>query len=157
MEQVSETAQERAHQVREQANTFATEWRAQMSERSLAMRDRGVTALRSLAAELRQMAAAPTGSSETAHRAARSAADRIDAICADLERREPGDLMLQARAYARSHPTQVMVAMFAAGALVGRLMYGMSSHRSDGQTIDLRAEERRADYSSDIPDVGYIE
>lgn len=151
-DQAQEKAQQVAHQVREQADTVASEWRTQMSERSVAMRDKGVARLRSLATELRQMAAVPTGSSSTAHDVARIAADRIDTICAEIERRDPGDFVVEARAYARNHPTQVLIGMFAVGAIAGRLMRGASQHRQHSQpAIDLRDRT-----TTGIPDAGYI-
>lgn len=149
-DQAQEKAQQVAHQVREQASTMASEWRVQMSERSIAMRDRAVVRLRSLATELRQMAAVPTGSSSTAHEVARMSADRLDTICAELERRDPGDLVADARQYARNHPTQVLVGMFAVGALTGRMVRGATTQRQH-PSIDLRDTAATA-----LPDAGYI-
>lgn len=160
MEHVTDTAQEKAqqvaHQVREQADNVASEWRVQMTERSIAMRDKGVTRLRSLATELRQMAAVPTGSSSTAHDAARLAADRIDTLCSELERRDPGEMIVEARAYARRHPTQVIIGMFATGALVGRMMHGVSSQRSSSSQPSIDLRDRSDLPGSGIPDAGYI-
>lgn len=150
-DQAQEKAQQIAHQAREQAENVASEWRVQMSERSIAMRDKGVTRLRSLATELRQMAAVPAGSSSTAHDFARMAADRLDTICSEIEQRDPGDFVVEARAYARSHPTQVLIGMFAVGAFAGRMMRGATSGRREQTLIDVR--ETR---TSSIPDVGYI-
>jgi hypothetical protein len=153
MERVTEQAQNVAHDVREQAENVASEWRVQMSERSIQMRDRGVSKLRGLATELRQMAAVPTGSSTTAHELARIAADRLDVICAELEQRDPGDMMIQARSYARSHPAQVTAGMFATGLLVGRMLRG--SRSTQHRTIDVREGYRPS--GTGYSETGYIQ
>jgi hypothetical protein len=79
------------------------------------------------------------------------AATRIDMVCAELESRDPGDFIVEARQYARAHPTQVLIGMFAVGAVAGRLMRGASITRRPEALIDVRDTRM-----SSIPDPGYI-
>lgn len=143
MEQATEQAQHLAQQATEQVSNVANEWRVQMSERSVQMRDRLTSRMRSLSSELEQMASVPsaTGAS-TGHQAARQGAQFLQRAASTLDSREPGDWIVEARQYARQHPQRVMGALFISGLVLGRLGRSPSVAQSaHPQTVDLRATE----------------
>lgn len=145
MEQATEQAQHLAQQASEQASHVASEWRVQMSERSIQMRDRLTSSMRGLASELEQMASMPTTTGGSGHQVARQSAQYLRRFATSLDSREPGDWIIEARQYAREHPSQVMGLLFVSGLLVGRVGRSSSvapSSLATGrhqETVDLRA------------------
>lgn len=142
MERATEQAQQLAQQASEQVSGITTEWRVQMSERSIQMRDRLTRNIRGFAAELRQMAATPSASGNAGHQVARQGAEALDRVAGALDSREPGDWIVEARAYAREHPTQVATVLFISGLVAGRM--GRSTSVAPGQhsqSVDLRSTE----------------
>lgn len=140
MEQATEKVQELSHQATEQASNIASEWRVQMSERSIQMRDQLTKSMRSVSSELRQMSSMPSTSSNMGHQLAHQGAEMLDRFASTLDAREPGDWLVEARSYARQHPSQVMGAFFVGGLLFGRM--ARSSSVASGQhqqSVDLRA------------------
>lgn len=142
MERATEQAQQLAHQASEQVSGVTTEWRIQMSERSIQMRDRLTRNIRSLSTELRQVAATPSAAGNTGHQAARQGAQILDRMAGALDSREPGDWIVEARDYARQHPTQVASALFLSGLLAGRMGRSTAETRDlHPQSVDLRRTE----------------
>lgn len=143
MEQATEKVQELGHQATEQVSSMTSEWKAQMSERSVQMRDQLTKSVRTLSAELRQMASMPSGTaSNTGHQVARQAAQMLDRFATTLDSREPGDWLVEGRSYARQHPGPIIGAFFVGGLLVGRM--ARSSSVASGrhqESVDLRATE----------------
>lgn len=160
MEQATEQAQELAHKASEQASNMATEWRVQMSERSIQMRDRLTSRMRSLSTELEQMASTPTATgATTGHQVARQGAQMLRRTAASLDSREPGDWIVEVRQYAREHPQRVMGALFLTGLVLGRIGRSPSVAQSaHPQTVDLRATEPSFEpIAGSLPEPGYIE
>lgn len=146
MERTAEQVQHLAHQATDQVEHVTSEWRVQMSERSIQMRDRLCDSIRSVSSELRQMASMPSTSGNTGHKVARQGAEILDRIASGLESREPGDWIVEARQYARRHPTQVMGALFVSGLIFGRIARSGPSVPSPTpprpeRTVDLRATD----------------
>jgi hypothetical protein len=140
MGRVTEQAQNVAYTVREQAEGAASLWRVLMSKRSIQLRDQGISSLRNLTSELREMG--ESAGTTAARGLVGVVADRLDAVSADLEQRDPMDMLIEARSYARAHPTQVTIGMFASGLIMGRLLRGSRKHHP---TIDVREGFRQSD------------
>lgn len=140
---MTEQAQHLAHQASEQVSNVASEWRVQMSERSIQLRDRLTSRMRALSSELEQMASVPTTTgANTGHQMARQGAQFLRRTASSLDSREPGDWIVEARKYAREHPQQVMGALFLTGLVFGRIGRSPSvAQQPHPQTVDLRATE----------------
>ncbi|MEV1332409.1 hypothetical protein AB0J20_22875 [Micromonospora costi] len=131
---VAETAKEQGREVgREaarQARNLYGEARTQLAGQAGEQQRRAAGGLRSLADEMRTMAE-QGGQSGPVSELARQAADRVHGVAGWLEAREPGDLVTEARDYARRNPGTFLVGAAVLGVLAGRLTRNLSASGGD--------------------------
>jgi vacuolar-type H+-ATPase subunit H len=127
--QVAGTATEQAKEVvseaKRQARDLVGEARQQVRGQASSQQQQAAERIRSLADELREMAE-KSGQSGLAAELAQQASDRAYGLASWLERREPGDLIEEVRAYARRHPGTFLFGAAMAGVVAGRLTRGLA-------------------------------
>ena len=136
----SHVAQTAADQAREVVSETARQARDLLGEAGGHARDqasvqqqKAARQLRSVADELREMAA-KGGQSGVATEVAQQAAERIHGAASWLEQREPADVLQAVRDFARRRPGVFLAGAVAAGLAAGRLTRGMTdAARSGGQ------------------------
>jgi vacuolar-type H+-ATPase subunit H len=134
--QVAQTAVEHAQEVKDeavrQARDLAGEARQQVSSQVGQQHQALVSNLRSLGSELGSMTQSADGQSGVATELVSQAKDRIDGLANWLDGREPGQLLDEARDYARRRPGMFLLGALAAGVVAGRLTRGaVAAHTSD--------------------------
>src|SRR5690348_3848718 len=132
--QVAETARDQAGEVAEHARREARdlfhEARGQVTEQARGGQRKAGETLRSLAAELHEMAGGEHHG--PASDLAAQAAGRAEGLADWLDRREPGDLVEEVRSFARRRPGAFLLGAAVAGVVVGRLTRGaVDSARAD--------------------------
>jgi hypothetical protein len=139
---VAETAASGAKDVVAEATTQARQLfdqlRSELDGQASAQGQRAVAGLRSLADELRQMAAAPDQRG-VAGEAAQQAADRASSFADWLDNRAPGDILDEARSLARRRPGAFLLGAAAIGLLGGRMTRGLTGAGSDQQPSGVPA------------------
>jgi hypothetical protein len=130
---VASTATE---QVRNLADEARQQVGSQLGEQASTQRDRLVEMLRTLGNDLEQMAGG-VGDSGLAADLAHEVADRARAISDRLTDRKPGDLMEDARDFARRRPGTFLLGALAAGVVAGRVFRAAT----DGVAGAAAAEE----------------
>ncbi len=127
---VSSTAVQEAKAVSadaaQQARELVTQAKTQAEGQAVTQRDRIVEAVRSLSAELSQLAD-NSGQSGMATQFARQAADRSGQLATYLEQRQPSDLLEEARGAARQRPAAFLTGAGVAGFIAGRIVRGAAS------------------------------
>ena len=133
--QVASTATDQARQVadetRRQARDLMGEAAGHAREQASVQQQKTAEKLRSVAGELHDMAqksSEPGMAADLAHQAA----DRISAAASWLERREPGDLLEEIRAFARQRPGVFLAGAAVAGLAAGRLTRGLAASSETG-------------------------
>jgi hypothetical protein len=134
---VAQTAADQAREVvsetTRQARDLLGEAGGHARDQAFVQQKRAAYQLRSVADELREMAA-KGGQSGVATEAAQQAAERIHGAASWLEQREPADLVQAVRDFARRRPGVFLAGAVAAGLAAGRLTRGMTyTARSGGQ------------------------
>jgi len=133
--QVAQTTKEQAREVvgeaGRQVRDLAGEVRAQIREQTGNGRDRVVSGLRALGDELEQMAQRG-GQSGAATQLARRASGRSHDVARYLDEREPGQLVEEARSFARRRSGMFLIGAALAGVVAGRLTRASVS-QSGGQ------------------------
>jgi hypothetical protein len=134
--QVAQTAVEHAQEVKDeavrQARDLAGEARQQVSSQVGQQHQALVSNLRSLGSELGSMTQGADGQSGVATELVSQAKDRIDGLADWLDGREPGQLLDEARNFARRRPGVFLVGALAAGMVAGRMTRGVvAAHTSD--------------------------
>lgn len=134
---VAETAKLEARDVaaetQQQARHLYRQLRTEVTDQAATQHQRAATGLRSLADELGQM----VGTSQQpglATDVARQASDRARGFADWLEEREPGDILNEARDFARRRPGTFLMAAAAVGFLGGRMTRGLAD--DDGDRTD---------------------
>lgn len=118
----------------QQARELVTQARTQAEGQAVTQRDRIVEAVRSLSAELSQLAD-NSGQSGMATQFARQAADRSGQLATYLEQRQPSDLLEEARDVARQRPAAFLTGAGIVGFITGRIVRGAASgSRQSGQS-----------------------
>jgi hypothetical protein len=140
--QVAQTAVEHAQEVKDeavrQARDLAGEARQQLSSQASQQHQALVSNLRSLGSELGSMTQSTQGQSGVATELVGQAKDRIDGLANWLEGREPGQLLDEARTFARRRPGTFLLGALAAGVVAGRLTRGVvASHTSDDSSPEV--------------------
>ena len=116
---VAGTAAEQARNVMGDAVRQVSD---QLNDQATTQRDRLSQTLRSLGDDLEQMASpGPGPGSGIATDLAREVSDRARALGSHLEGREPGQLLDEARDFARRRPGTFLLGALAAGVVAGRL------------------------------------
>lgn len=133
--QVAQTAVEHAQEVKDeavrQARDLAGEARQQVSSQVGQQHQALVSNLRSLGSELGSMTKSADGQSGVATELVSQAKDRIDGLADWLDGREPGQLLDEARSFARRRPGMFLLGALAAGVVAGRMTRGVvAAHTS---------------------------
>lgn len=123
---VADVAKDEAKQVtteaKQQARNLVSEARTQIEDQSRSQRDRLVSTLRTLSDDLEQMSSQSEGgmASDLVHQGAAKMRGLTDNIAG----REPGELLDEARDFARRRPGAFLLGALAAGVVAGRLARG---------------------------------
>jgi hypothetical protein len=127
---VTGTAADQARNVvqetRRQANDLLGEARSQAREQASAQQRKAAQNLHTLADQLNEMAA-KSGDSGTAAQLAEEASNRVHGVASWLERREPADILDEARDFARRRPGTFLLGAALAGVLAGRMTRGATA------------------------------
>ena len=115
---VAGTAAEQARNVVGEAKQQVT---SQLSDQATTGRDKLSETLRTLGDDLQQMAQGQGPSQGLATDIAQEVSDRVRAFGSHLENREPGQLLDDARDFARRRPGTFLVGALAAGLVAGRM------------------------------------
>jgi hypothetical protein len=144
----TEQAKEVAAEARQQARDLLSEGRTQVRDQARAGQQRAASGLSMVADELRQMVD-KGGQSGVASELARQASDRIQYFANWLEQREPGDLLDEARRWARQHPGAFLLGAALAGVVAGRLTGGVvaAQRSSSGGPTTQRFADTTTDWS----------
>jgi hypothetical protein len=144
--QVAHTAVEHAQEVKDeavrQARDLAGEARQQVSSQVGQQHQALVSNLRSLGSELGSMTQGAEGQSGVATELVSQAKDRVDGLANWLDGREPGQLLDEARNYARRRPGMFLLGALAAGVVAGRLTRGVvAAHTADDSSGSVGATQ----------------
>ncbi|RKS75683.1 hypothetical protein CLV35_2160 [Motilibacter peucedani] len=124
-QQVAATAKEQGSQVvaeaANQARDLLGEARSQAQSQAGVQKDRAVTSVRSLADELQALVNGEGGQSGIATEIARQASERLHEVAGWVESREPGDLLTEAKEFARRKPGTFLIGAAVAGLMAGRI------------------------------------
>jgi len=139
---VAGTAQEKGKEVlgeaKTQAQSLLGQVREQLSQQTQQGHQSAHQGLSSIADELSAMIDGRGAQGGPASQLAEQARDRVNEIARWLEQRQPGDLVEEARNFARRRPGTFLVGALLAGVAVGRLTRGaVDAHRDSGSSTDL--------------------
>jgi len=115
---VAGTAAEQARNVVGEAKQQVT---SQLSDQATTGRDKLSQTLRTLGDDLQQMAQGQAPSQGMATDLAQEVSDRVRALGSHLENRDPGQLLDDARDFARRRPGTFLLGALAAGVVAGRM------------------------------------
>jgi hypothetical protein len=136
--QVAQTTKEQAQEVVAEATTqaraLAGELKTQASEQAGVQRDRIVEQLHSVGDELRQMVD-NGGQSGVATELAGELATRVKDAASYLDGKEPADLLVAVKDYARRKPGTFLIGAAVAGLVAGRLTRGARAATSDDDSV----------------------
>lgn len=132
----AETAKQQAGQVANEASAQARQLldqaREELTGQGAAQKERATSGLRSLADELSGMVQGDGVQPEgMAGDLARQASERVRSAADWLETHEPGDVLQEARRFARRRPGTFLLSAAAVGFLGGRLMRGFADEVKD--------------------------
>jgi hypothetical protein len=127
-EQVKQVATEAGQQVRDLMNEGLEQLRGQARDGQ----QKAAETLRELANQMHAMADNADQDGPMAE-VVRQAAERAGGVASWLASREPGDVLEEARAFARRRPALFLAGAGLAGMLVGRLTRGAIAHQKDEQ------------------------
>jgi hypothetical protein len=129
--QVAQTATDQTRQVAaetgRQVRDLLEEAQGQARDQASAQQQKAAVQLHSVADELGQMAA-NGGQTGVASEFARQAADRLHGAASWLEKREPADLLNEARNFARRRPGAFLIGAAVAGLVAGRVTRGLAAN-----------------------------
>ena len=149
---VTGTAADQARNVvqetRRQAGDLLGQARSQAREQASAQQRKAAQNLHTLADQLNEMAA-KSGDSGTAVQLAGEASNRVHGVASWLERREPTDLLDEARDFARRRPGTFLLGAALAGVLAGRMTRGATAVAQSGQP----GPRQSGSGSADAPDI----
>lgn len=139
-EETKNVAGTAAEQARNVVSDSVRQVSDQVNDHAITQRDRLSQTLRSLGDDLEQMAAqGPGPESGMAVDLAREVSERARALGSHLEGREPGQLLDEARDFARRRPGTFLLGALAAGVVAGRLFRATA----DGAAAAALAEPDR--------------
>jgi len=143
-QQVAATAKEQAGQVageaKGQAKEVLNQARRELQDQASSQHQRAAGGLHSLADELEGMATGTAPSSGVATDLVQQASSKARELARWLESREPGDLLDEARSFARRRPGMFLAGAAVLGLVGGRLTRGMADEaRDDSGTPDYPA------------------
>lgn len=114
--------------VKTQARGLLDETRNQVQDQSRTQRDRLVDTLRSFSDDLENMAQERSG---LASDAAREVSQRVRSFGAQLDGREPSELLDELRSFARRRPGMFLAGAAISGVIVGRILRGTRDAAQD--------------------------
>lgn len=122
-----------ASDAQAQARDLLDQARSELESQSRSQLEMLVSTLQGFADDLERMARGEGASSGLAQDVVREVSDKATALSAQLRDREPGELLDQARGYARSKPGTFLLGALAAGVVAGRFARGAKdAHGSTG-------------------------
>jgi hypothetical protein len=139
-----EQGREVAGDVRQQARRLTDQTRDSMSSQVQSQRDRAIGRLRTMSDELRTMSESSQDSGVGA-RVTRQAGVYAGQLADFLQDREPGELLDQARSFARQRPGVFLLGAAVAGVVAGRLSRGLVDVHRDGRSDADRDDRPPAD------------
>jgi hypothetical protein len=122
-------ARDVAAQTQQQARALYDQLRSEVTDQASTQSQRAASSLRALAAELGEMGSA-TQQQGIASDVARQASDRARGFADWLDQRDPGDILGEARDFARRRPGTFLAAAAALGFLGGRMTRGLADEDS---------------------------
>lgn len=142
-QQVAATAKEQAGQVageaKGQAREVLDQARRELVDQASSQHQRATGGLHSLADELQGIASGSGSGEGIAADLARQASTRARDLASWLEAREPGDLLEEARRFARQRPGMFLAGAAVLGLIGGRLTRGMADEARDDSGADVTA------------------
>lgn len=133
-------ARDVAAQTQQQARHLVNQLRAEVTGQASGQTQRAASGLRALADELGEMVGA-TQQQGIASDLARQGSDRARGFADWLEQREPGDILDEARDFARRRPGTFLATAAALGFLGGRMMRGLADDDSSSTSGSPRSVE----------------
>lgn len=133
-DEAQSVASEAADQARNLVNETLGQVSDQMHEQTRSQRDKLVGTLQTLSDDLERMASGEGGGSGMAESWAREVADRARTLSSRLDGREPGELLDEARQFARRRPGMFLLGALAAGVVAGRVARGAKDAGPSGST-----------------------
>jgi len=135
---VAQTAQDKGKEVLDEATSQAQSLLAQVREQLAQQTQQGHQnardSLSGIADELTAMLDGRGAQGGPASQLAEQARDRVSEVARWLEQREPGDLVNEARDFARRRPGTFLLGALIAGVAAGRLTRGVVAAHSDGSS-----------------------
>jgi hypothetical protein len=122
----------------------------QLSDQATTGRDKLSQTLQTLGDDLQKMVQGEGGGEGMAADLAREVSDRVRALGSHLENREPGELLDEARSFARRRPGTFLLGALAAGVVAGRVFRATA----DGAAAASLAESGGATGSAGTTDTG---
>ncbi|MDP9116243.1 MAG: hypothetical protein M3O28_03070, partial [Actinomycetota bacterium] len=126
----AEAVQEVAEEAAKQARDLVSEAKSQMSEQVKDQHEKLVTGLRALSDQLATMARSGEQSG-LASELVSQAQSRVHDVAGWLDGRAPGDLVGEARAFARRRPGAFLLGAALAGVVAGRMTRGVAAAHTD--------------------------
>lgn len=126
-----EQAQSVAAEAQQQAADLLGEARRQVEDQSRSQLDRLVGSLQQLADDLERMARGDGAEAGMARTLVTEVSDRARSISAQVQGREPAEVLDQVRDFARRKPGTFLLGALAAGVVAGRLARGAKEAKSD--------------------------
>lgn len=117
-------AQSVAADAHEQVRNLMDDARAQVQEQSRSQLDSLVSMLQGFADDLEKMARGEAAGSGLAQDVVTQVSDKAKGISSQLQGREPGEILDQARDFARRRPGTFLLGALAAGVVAGRVARG---------------------------------
>lgn len=147
-------ARDVAAQTQQQARQLFSQLRGEATQQASGQAHRAASGLRTLADDLGQMAGA-TQQPGIASDVAQQVSERARGFADWLEQREPGDILSEARDFARRRPGAFLAAAAAVGFLGGRLTRGLADDDGPGTGSSRTAQRSSTQpFASTTPTYG---
>lgn len=117
-----------------QARDLLDQARSEVESQSRTQLETLVSTLQGFADDLEQMARGEGARSGLAKDVVREVSDKANAFSSQLRGREPGELLDQARGYARRKPGTFLLGALVAGVVAGRVVRGAKEAQGGGST-----------------------
>lgn len=152
--QVAQSATEQAKDVAteasRQARNLLNEGRDQVREQARTGQQKAAEKLESVADELHTMAA-KSDESGVAAEMAMQASEKVRDVASWLQNREPGDLLVEVRNWARRRPGAFLAGAAVAGVLAGRLTRGAMAAQSEQSGQDGQGSSGSGNGAAQLP------
>lgn len=139
-DETKSVAEETRHQVRRLTDQVGTELR----EQAATQQGRAAQGLRSVGSDFSQMADGGAPTSGYANKLVRQAGRKADEVAQWLDARDPGDLLQEAKSFARRRPGVFLAIAVAAGIVAGRLTRALTAPDDEGGAVASGTSPRSA-------------